>query len=221
MITGTMNDDDVPQQSQEQIINIDALNTHSICTYHFRSSIILQYVERHPEALAQVNWGRLPIYSLLENISSSTDLALMMIEKYPALEYHDDGYLPLHLECLYQYRAIIILKCIELYPEGLDNRCILLTMKKIDDNNFPRYKFVLSIIFTHCPSGVYDRNNYRYLFRDIRENPLYRRRILHMLLCHVFTPTHESDHRDLNWQSRETMVMLLLQMKMKRLCLLK
>jgi hypothetical protein len=39
---------------------------------------------------------------------------------------------------------------------------------------------------------------------------------MNLLPHHVFTPTHEIDYRDLNWQSREAMMMLLSQIKIQQ-----
>jgi hypothetical protein len=51
---------------------------------------------------------------------------------------------------------------------------------------------------------------------DIRADPLYRRRILHLLPRQVFTPTHDADYRDLNRKPRTAMIMFLLQMKIQQ-----
>jgi hypothetical protein len=59
--------------------------------------------------------------------------------------------------------------------------------------------------------GLYDHRTF--LQFDKRKDPTYRRRILHLLPRHVFTPTHDADSRDLNWKPRSALVMLLTQMK--------
>jgi hypothetical protein len=56
---------------------------------------------------------------------------------------------------------------------------------------------------------------YENLDDDFQEYPEYRRRILNLLPHHVFTPAHKSDYRDLNWQPRAAMMMLLSQMKIQ------
>jgi ankyrin repeat protein len=66
----------------------------------------------------------LPSHRLLRNTwnkSSYIDVALIVIEKYPAALQHQNDYgkLPLHIECEYQCRSYIISKCTELYPESL------------------------------------------------------------------------------------------------------
>jgi hypothetical protein len=115
----------------------------------------------------------------------------------------------LHMECSKQCRAAIISKCIDIYPQPLDEDAIYLIMVKIDKHNINNYPSVLSIVFTARPMSFYD--HLTYAEDDIREDDDNRRRILHLLPRHVFTPKHESDYRDLNWKAREAMIMLLLQ----------
>jgi hypothetical protein len=57
-------------------------------------------------------------------------------------------------------------------------------------------------------------HRYAYLVDDdIRDDPTYRRRILNLLPCDVYSPRHDADYRDLNWRSRSAMMMLLSRMK--------
>jgi hypothetical protein len=136
----------------------------------------------------------------------------MLIDKYPAALQHRSkyGHLPLHLECIFHCRSFIIAKCIELYPQTLDNWAIDLLIGKVKNNLSANYS-LLSIIFTTRPTSLYDRH--RNLPNDIRDNIYFRRRVLHLLPRHVFTATHDADYRDLNWQSRAATIMLLLQTK--------
>jgi hypothetical protein len=98
------------------------IDIHKECWNQCRSSIILTYIDQHPESLAIASEHRwLPLHILLSNTSSSIDIALMMSEKYPAALQHRDNFgdLPLHMECYTHCRSSIISRCIELYPEAL------------------------------------------------------------------------------------------------------
>jgi hypothetical protein len=199
---------------------INGLPLHIECRNQCRSVIISKCIELYPKALAEMDEkGYLPLHSLLANalLSSSIDDALVMIEKYPAavkLELRLQGILPIHLECMNRCRPTIISKCIELYPESLDNNTILTILRKINKSNFNAYASVLSTLFTVRPMSLYDRDTF--VGDDLRLKSTYRRRILNLLPGHVFLDSliHDADYRDLNWDSREAMMMLLSQMKM-------
>jgi hypothetical protein len=173
---------------------------HVECEWECRPAIILLEADCK---------GYLPLHMLLCSWTSSTEDALMMIEKYPAALQHPIkiGSLPLPIELIIQCRSSIILKCIELYPEALDDRAITIVIEQVDLSNFRRYSSALSIIFSARPMSLYDHGNK--IGHDIRHNSFYRRRILNLLPRHVFTPTHEVDYRDLYWHSRLAMIMLL------------
>jgi hypothetical protein len=179
------------------------LPVHIECIGQSRSSIIFKCIELYPESLGRMNGRKCsPLHLLLEKETSPIDLALMMIEKFPAALNHrrNDGKLPLHLECSYQCRSSVISKLIELYPESLDIKVISIIIEKVDKSNFHTFAKILSIIFTSLPMTLYDRHKFAYIYirNDIRADPCYRHRILNLLPRHVFTPTH---HEDLNWQS--------------------
>jgi hypothetical protein len=171
---------------------------HAECWMKCRSAVIRKCIELYPEALSKVDtWRYLLLHRLLWNEiklkeSSCIEDALMMIEKYPAALQHRnlEGYLPLHIECKYKFRSTIILKCEELYPGGLDDRAVAMILKRIDESNIRDYAQ--------------------------RKHPRYRRRVLNLLQRHVFTPKHESDYRDLNWQPRAAMMMFLSQIQQSR-----
>jgi hypothetical protein len=193
------------------------LPLHIECGHQCRSSIISKLIELYPEALAKIDeYGLLPLHRLLAAKSSVED-ALMMIERYPAACQHasSHGHLPLHMECMFKYRLSIISKLVQLYPQAVDDKAITCIFNKMDmKGNLRNLISVLSIIFAARPMSLYDcgisiRHN------DIRADPHYRRRILNLLPRHVFTPTHESDYRDLNWQPRAAMMMLLSQMQIQ------
>jgi hypothetical protein len=196
----------------------DDLPLHIECNYRCRSSIISKCIELYPEALATPGeQGDLPLHRLLQYDSSSTDDALMMIETYPeALKHRNNmNELPIHIECKNQYRLSIVSACVKLYPETFDNKVINITIGNIDKKYFQEYASLLSFIFTYRPMSLYQYDSLNGN-NDIRSYPYYRRRILNDLLPHrVLTPKHDSDYRELNWQPRAAMMMLLSQMKLK------
>jgi hypothetical protein len=196
------------------------LPLHLECETQGRSSVITKCIELYPEALATADSAlNLPLHRFLHNTSSTIDVALMIIEKYPAaLKRRIDlnTALPLHIECMFRCRPPIILRCIELYPESLDDRAIESIFTIVRESNFRTYAPVLTVIVTARPMSLYEiKRNWEYKM-DIRYDPIYRRRILNLLLRHLFTPKHESEYRDLNWQSRVAMMMLLSQMKIQQ-----
>jgi hypothetical protein len=81
-------------------------------------------MELFPESLAMADqhevYGFLPLHMVSANPQSTVELALMLIEKYPAaLHLASNGRgLPLHVECVFRCRSSIISRCIELYPEA-------------------------------------------------------------------------------------------------------
>jgi hypothetical protein len=197
------------------------LPLHIECFGRCRSSIISKCIELYPEGLAVTTEETLylPLHLLLQNKLSTIDDALMMIEKYPAALQHRDyvNYLPLHIECKNQCRSSIIMRCIELYPESVDDGIIDSVLDKINEHNYHQgsgYRSVVTMIFTIRPMSLYRRRASN--INDIRTNPDYRRQILNLLPRHVFTPRHELDYRDLNWQPRAAMMMLLSQMKIQQ-----
>jgi hypothetical protein len=150
---------------------------------------------------------------LLHNEVSTIDDALMMIEKYPAvLQYRNNGSAPLYSECSYRCRSSIISKCIELYTEGLNDKAINVIIKRVNQSNWRVKSAVLSVIFAARPLSLYPSI---YIRDDIRQDPFCRRLILNLLPRHIFTPIHESDYRDPNWEPRAAMIILLLHTKMK------
>jgi ankyrin repeat protein len=99
------------------------LPLHIECKKHCRPSIIWKSVELYQDALKVADMrGNLPIHRLLSNKRSTTEDALMMIEKFLAALQHrnGNGNLPLHIESIYQQRSSVISKCIEVYPEALE-----------------------------------------------------------------------------------------------------
>jgi hypothetical protein len=143
----------------------------------------------------------------------------MMIEKFPALlqipNQHDLHQVPFYLEYKFRCRAAIISKCIELYPEALDDEAIEMVFDKVHAKTFCEHTSVLSLVSTHRPMSLYEVRTDPNQRHDIRADPTYRRRILHLMPRHVFTPAHDADVRDLNWQPRAAMMMLLSQMKIQ------
>jgi ankyrin repeat protein len=107
-----------------QLQNISGrLPLHIECGKRCRTVVITKCIQLYPETLKIAHHrGSLPLHALLENRKSKTEDVLMMIENYPeSLQVQGDhGYelLPLHIECKYQCRSIIVRKCIELYPNS-------------------------------------------------------------------------------------------------------
>jgi hypothetical protein len=199
---------------QHQIYN-GRLPLHIECMKQCRSSILLKCIELYPEALAKSDKeGFLPLHWSLCYGSTSVDTAMMLIEKYPDAVKHRITYPPLHIECKYKCRATVIAKCIELYPEALEDKAIVVIIEKVNPSTFQAYSSVLSVIFAARPMSLYDRNTYT--VNDIRLDPAYRRQILHLLPRYVFTPWHTSDYRQLNWQPRAAMMMFLSLMKVQQ-----
>jgi ankyrin repeat protein len=194
---------------------LNNLAIHIECKYRCRSSIISKCIELYPESLAMVDHGGFPpLHRLLMNELSTIGDALMIIEKNPEVLYQRDrNYcLPIHIECKNRCRSAVMSKCMELYPEGLGNQGISIITEKINKHNFRTYSKFISMYFTAQPMNLYNRYMHVINKHDIIHNPYYRRRILNDLIPrHVFTPTHESDYRDLNWQPRAAMMMLLSQ----------
>jgi ankyrin repeat protein len=220
-ITSSINDammmiENYPAALQHQ--NRDGyLPLHIECMTQCRSSIISKCIELYPRSLSKVDAKIcLPLHRLLMNLSSSTKDALLMIEKYPAALEHRGrrGQLAIHIERNRLCRESIISKCIELYPETFDNDVMVAILEKINKHSFPRYASVLSIMFTARPMSLY--NHQPYVRNDIRKVPGCRRTILELLPRRVFTPTHDADYRDLNWQPRAAILMLFSQMKIKQ-----
>jgi ankyrin repeat protein len=202
-----------PAALEHQTIFED-LPIHLECKNACRSSIISKCIELYPEALAKAyNVGNLPLHRLLENQYSSVEDALMMIEKYPAALTcrNSNGNTPINIECKNACRAPIISKCIELCPQLLDNQVITIILGQVNQSNFHDFASVLSIVFAASPLSLYDRNIY--IRNDIRHHPYYRRKLLNLLPRHVFTPTHDEDYRDLNWQPRAAMILLFSQIQ--------
>jgi ankyrin repeat protein len=195
------------------------LPLHMECYGRCRSSIILRCIEMYPEGLkVAAETGYLPLHLLVRNDLSTIDDALTMIEKYPAALQHRDIHsnLPLHIECKKQCRPSIIMRCIELYPELVDD-IIDSIFDKINEHNYHRgsgYRSVVTMIVTIRPMSLYRLRASK--INDIRSSPDCRRQILNLLPRHVFTPRHELDYRDLNWQPRAAMMMLLAQMQIQR-----
>jgi hypothetical protein len=98
--------------------DVHELDLHEECKNQFRSSIILQHIDKYPQSLAELDSQKsLLLHRLLRNEMHSVELAMAMISKYPAALQHQDqyGFLPIHLYC----KSAILSKCIELYPESL------------------------------------------------------------------------------------------------------
>jgi ankyrin repeat protein len=194
------------------------LPLHIECRNQCRSPIISKCIEVYPQGLeiADQN-GYLPLHELLRNESSSIESSLLVLEKYPQALQHrgDDGFLPFYIECSKRARPAILMKCLRHHPEALNDDTVFLIMTHINKRNYREYASVLSIIFTAYPMSLYEFPE-TYLEDDIRKYPYMRRKILNLLPRFVFTASHESDYRDLNWQPRAAIMMLLSQMMIQQ-----
>jgi hypothetical protein len=203
--------------SLEHRNNSGQLPLHMECMCKGRLTILSKCIELYPEALAVTNEKEdLPLHCLLSNRASSIDAALMVIKKYSAALKHQNrkSQLPLLIECYNQCRPDVMSTCIELYPEALDDSIIQTIIRKVNRGNLHDYLSLLSNIFVARPMSLYHR--YASVDNDIRKDLFCRRRILNLLPRNVFTPAHDTDHRDLNWQSRVAMMILLSQMKIQQ-----
>jgi hypothetical protein len=198
-------------------MNIDEIDIHEECRYQCRSSIILRYIDQHPESLAKADKNScLLLHWLLLHETSSIDLTLTVIEKYPAALKHRFvcGILPIQIEAFHRCRYLIMSKCLELYPESLDEATLRWFMYKVNNSrNFDQFKDVLLLVFAAFPMGLYSREND--MRQDVRDDLNFRRKILNLLPRHVFTPIHDADYRDLNWQPRAATMMLMSQIKIQ------
>jgi hypothetical protein len=191
------------------------LPIHVECQNSCRSPVISECIELYPESLAVADrCDALPLQKLLSNQLSSASDALAMIEAYPVAVKRRNGFgtLPFHIEFQTQRRPSILAKCVELYPESIDQIIFFKFIRKISQRNFSTFISVLSILFTARPMMLYDHH----VSRDgiITVDPYIRRKVLNNLLPRqVFTPTHDADYQDLNWQPRYAMMMFLSQIK--------
>jgi ankyrin repeat protein len=193
------------------------LPLHIECMNQCRVDVISRCIELYPAALARTDYhANTPLHCLLGNRLSTADLALMMIEEYPAVLYHTDDLhqLPIHIECKNLCRSSIISKCSELYPESLNDNIIIMIIENVNKGNFNKYISSLEIVLTACPMSLY--NHSLHIKHDIRLDPCYRRRLLNLLPREFFTPTHAADYRNLHWQSRAAMMILLLQINIQQ-----
>jgi hypothetical protein len=141
---------------------LGSLPLHLECRKQGRSVIMWKLIELYPESLREFGeYGFLPLHSLLSNMSSSVQDALMMIEKYPeALKVQNEGNrnLPIVVECCGQCRLPIISKCIELYPESLIvidylERVPLHYLLLVRDNTLSSVEVALFMI-EKCPTAL-------------------------------------------------------------------
>jgi hypothetical protein len=178
------------------------------CRNLCRSAVILKCIEYYPDGLTFADeWGNFPLHRLLGNKLSPIDAALKMIEEYPRALRYENNYrcLPLHVECNNQCRALIISKCIELYPASLDDKVFFTIMSNVDKDNFHSYSPALSVVAARRPMSMYNRD----LYSDISEYPYYRRKTLSLLPHETLNRILDADFRNLNWQPRAAMMMLL------------
>lgn len=200
------------------------LPIHIECGQQSRSAIISACIEKYPDSLAVADGeGKLPLHILLQNSQSNEADALQLIDKYPfalkQLSWHGwiKNYLPIHIESENRCRPVILLKCIELYPESLDEILISSILQRVNQTTFRAYSDILLRIFIARPMSLYQRalsaEDLACDSLNRRMDPTCRRKILNLLPQYAFASTHVADYCDLNWQSRSAMVLLLLQIQ--------
>jgi hypothetical protein len=90
------------------------------CSNQCRLAVISKCIQLHPKSLAvSCDQGCLPLHNIVSNHTSSFDVALLLIEKYPVALRHQNlkGQLPLHIECMIQCRIVLVRKYLALYPQ--------------------------------------------------------------------------------------------------------
>jgi hypothetical protein len=98
------------------------LPVHVESLHECRASIIAKCIELYPESLHMPSCpGDFLLHCCQSNESSSVEVALMLMEKYPAELQHTNKYddLPIHLECKKQCRVAVIRRCFEIYPHSV------------------------------------------------------------------------------------------------------
>jgi hypothetical protein len=98
---------------------------HYLMAPHMLSKCnIASLTSKYPELLDIVDFCgcMIPTESFPETAFIEEGTVLQLIDAYPvALQYQGCmGNLPIHIECLYEARKSVIMRCIELYPESLE-----------------------------------------------------------------------------------------------------
>jgi hypothetical protein len=190
------------------------LPLHIECRNQCRSVLLSACMEKYPGAVSAVDaWSCIQLYYLLRNANSSIDDVLLMIKKYHAMTSRNlfqSEELPIHLEFAYRSRPSIIKKCIEIHPASANQRSVTRILSNIHNRNVSVGYSGLSLVFAANPSSLYDRGSNE---DDLRHNPYFRRRILSLLPRHVFSPIHDADFAELNWQPRGAMLLFLSQIR--------
>jgi hypothetical protein len=203
----------------------DNLPLHIECQYQCRPLVVCKCIELYPRSLAVTkNTNMLPLHVILRNPASSSSLAELIIDKYPAALHNSDhhGNLPIHIECNSRCRSAIISKCIELYPEALSVSThtglipwtsALSTMNKTRKVGMMKS---LSILLSAHPESFYHPPRDPIINKlAMMQDPLWRRMILNLLPSCLSSASHVQSHHDLNWQSRCSLLHLWLQIRLK------
>jgi hypothetical protein len=169
--------------------------------------------------------GYLPLHNLLWSERKSNNVALMVIEKYPAALRHQQNklfQLPLHVECGNQCRPAIVSKCIELYPESLvmaDSRGYLPFHASLDPqrSNARRASSILHLLLAAHPTAFYYPPHDPVIDKlDAIKSPDLRRKIFNLHPSCLSSIAHVQSYHDLNWQSRFSLLQLWLQIMGKK-----
>jgi ankyrin repeat protein len=151
------------------------LPVHMECFNEARPEVILRCMELYPESLEIVSEasGNLPLDLLLSADDSSADAICQMIDLYPkSLEHRDNyGNLPIHIECGKGSRIQVIVKCIELYPEGImaEESREFLPLELILLNNASSIQAVLYVIEQYPQAVKHFAAGYHPLHIECRE----------------------------------------------------
>jgi ankyrin repeat protein len=212
-------DSDAVRQKDEY----GSLPIHYACTSQCKPSVMSKLLELYPESLAVSDGqGNLPLHCVLAFIFAPTAIALMMVEKYPDAIRHRNAQrnLPIHIECSAQCRAIILSKCIELYPESLSLTGLLnnhpwsCALYGVNYETIRRQRKALFILLSARPESFYHPPHYPFINQlVVWKDSQCRRIIFNLLPCCLSSAAHLQDYRDLNWRPRSSLLYLCLQFR--------
>jgi hypothetical protein len=213
----------------------NSLPLHYECICCSRLPIIAKCIDLYPESLdMHDNMSHLPLHLLLRNTSSSTEVALYLIDRFPeALRRAEcNGNLPIHLECLFQCRIEVISKCLELYPdsaripndkEGMPFTIILHRAARLiwkAREVMRNHQKILSVILPLFPRAFYYPLD-KPLVNDVPKYFGFKRMVFNLLPSCLSFPEHSHHHQiiqsyhDLNWEPRSPLLYLWLQLARK------
>jgi hypothetical protein len=206
---------------------------HTECQTNCRIELLSKCFKLRPESLYLPNRRRmLPLHLCLENVHSSVEVAMLMLDAYPEALRHQDwiGDLPVHIECQYQARFEVVKRCVELYPESLrvTNNLEYLPWHDCLNQYHRRGEgiSILKFVLAAYPEGFYypadDPLIYRTFGHMLSKEPSFHRMLLNLLPTSILTLDDVVIYHHLNWKPRSILLQLLLQIarKIQRLSLL-